>query len=130
MFKRIALAALLLITASIAAANAQGFLLGTVVGGALFGGSNQYGGGGTAILYTADEEVLKKTDPLTVRQVASRGCFNSAYERDNSKYTLGEIFALLTKERGQKERTILQIARVFDPSTTMCASIWFAYTEK
>ncbi len=112
------------------AANAQGFLFGLVVGGMLFGGSNQYAGGGAAILYSADEDVLKKIDPLSVRQVASRGCFNPAYATDNSQRTLGEIFARLTKERGQKERTILQIARVFDPSTIACASIWFAYIEK
>jgi hypothetical protein len=127
MFKRIALAVLLFATAPIAAANAQGFVVGMVVGGMMFGG-NTYSGAAATILYSANEETLKGVDPLEVRLVAFDGCFEGG-DRSAHK-SIGEMFASVTKKQADKKQTILQVARVFYPSAARCASIWFAYTEK
>ena len=112
-----------------AAANAQGFLLGMAVGGALFGGSSQYAGGGAMILYSADEEKLKATNPLDVRLASIYDCFRSDFKPNKSDKTLGELFGEVTAAFPKKERVILQIARVFQ-GMPACATIWFAYIEK
>ena len=112
------------------AANAQGFLFGLVVGGVLFGGSNQYAGGGATILYSADEEKLKAANPLDVRLASTRSCFHSDFTRNKTDRSLGELFGELTAGLPKKERVILQIARVFSAENPQCAAIWFAYIEK
>jgi len=109
-------------------ANAQGFLLGVLAGGMLFGGSTQYGAGGAAILYSASDEELKATDPLTVRMVSDRRCFDSS--RVKKRNSLGELFWEFTKDMPERKRTILQVARVFSPSSTWCASTWFTYIDE
>lgn len=112
------------------AANAQGFLFGLAVGGMLFGGSDQYAGGGATILYSADEEKLKGTNPLDVRMASTRSCFHGEFVRNKTGKTLGELFGEITGNLPKKERVILQIARIFDAKNAQCAAIWFAYTEK
>lgn len=125
------LSTLTALVAAPAVANAQGFIIGMVVGGMLFGGNTQHGSGGGTILYSADEEVLKATDPMSVRQAASTACFAPNYNRRNGPgVSLGEMFAEATEKLPKKERLVLQILRVFDPSNTPCGAIWFAYTEK
>ena len=115
---------------SIAQAQA-GFIFGMIIGGALFGGGAQ-GGGAATILYSADEDKLKATNPLDVRMAATRSCFNSSFQRDKTGKSLGELFGELTAGMPQpkKERVILQIARVFEGEYPQCAAIWFAYIEK
>lgn len=116
-------------------AQAQGFIMGMVVGGILFGGNTQYGSSGGMILYSADEKVLKEVDPVAVRQVSKKACFEGSgynYSRENSNKSLKELFEALMKTRASssREQTILQIVRVFDPGTPECAAIWFAYIDK
>lgn len=127
---KLMLATLAAISVAPAAANAQDFLLGLAAGGMLFGGNTQYGAGGATILYSANDDTLKATDPLSMRMAATRSCFHSDYSRNMTGRSLGELFAELTKDMIEKDRTILQIARVFDSGTLQCAAIWFAYIEK
>ena len=129
------LAMLAALVAAPAVANAQtSFLFGMLVGGTLFGNNNQYAGGGATILYSADEEKLKATNPLDVRLMATRSCFHSGFNWDKTNKSLGELFEELTtdlpKREKKKERVILQIARVFSAVDPQCAAIWFAYVEK
>ncbi|OGZ08916.1 MAG: hypothetical protein A3D67_01480 [Candidatus Lloydbacteria bacterium RIFCSPHIGHO2_02_FULL_51_22] len=113
------------------AVNAQGFLFGLVAGGMLFGGSNQYGAsGGATILYSADEEKLKATNPLDVRLASTHSCFHANFPRNKTDRSLGELFDELTAGLPKRKRVILQIARVFHSADPQCAAIWFAYIEK
>ncbi len=129
MFKNLVLTALL--ASAPVAANAQGFLGGLVIGGLLFGGgSDQSGGSAATILYSADAEVLMAVDPLEMRMASTRSCFNPYFKFDKTGKSLGELFTEVSEGLPVKERRILQIARVFDPSSPQCAAIWFAYTEE
>lgn len=127
--KRVVLATLLFVAAPIAAANAQGFLVGVVTGGMLFGG-NQYGSSAATVLYSATDDTLKETDPLSVRMAAIPGCFQTHYKGDKTGRSIGELFAELMDGTPRMERTILQVVRVFHTSETQCATIWYVYTEK
>lgn len=129
MFKRIALA-LLLLTAAPVVASAQGFVVGLMIGGAMFGGSNHYGGSAATILYSASDETLKQVDPMDIKLASSYSCFVPEYNADYSNLSLGEIFAKLMEKKVEQKRTVLQIARVFFPDKAYCASIWYAYVEK
>ena len=112
------------------AANAQaGFILGLGTG-LLLGGGDGHAGGGVTILYAAHEDTLKAIDPMAIRMVASNTCFSRGLSRDASHRTLGDMFEELLKGRDKKDRTVLQIARVFEPDNPRCASVWFAYVEK
>ena len=128
MFNKIVLFLLLFIAAPITA-NAQGFLFGVMTGAALFGGSDQYGGGGATVLYVAPKETLEKANPMTVRQVAKDSCFADGYSHNDSGKTLGEIFREATDGRTSVNVTILQIVRVFNPVNPACAVTYFVYTE-
>ncbi len=121
-----------LLVAPVVAHAQAGFLIGLAAGGLLFGGESQYGGGGATIMWSADAETLKKIDPLSVKLIASHGCFNNYYHGDTTTFTLGELFSKLLsgREYPNKDRTILQIVRVYNPSNAACASIWYAYIEK
>ncbi len=111
-----------------AAANAQGFLFGLVVGGMLFSGNTQYSGAGAIILYSANEEMLRSVPPLEVRLVAYDQCFTGGNDAANK--SIGEMFATLTKGRRDKKQTVLQVVRIFSPRDASCAVIWFAYIER
>lgn len=129
MFKRILLASILLVSTPVVA-SAQGFLLGMMAGGMLFGGDEVVTGGSAAILYSADEETLKTTDPLSVRMAATRTCFHPDFKWNAAGYTFGVLLEGVVKSDAKRERRILQIVRIFDAKDIQCAAIWFAYTEK
>ena len=109
-----------------AVAKAQGFLIGLVVGGTLFGGSSSPGG--AFLVWTADEDTLKKTPAGQVRFAVYRDCFSRGVG-DGAGKSLDEMFAHSTAKLPRKERTVLQIFRVFE-SLPNCAGIWFTYIEK
>lgn len=135
MFKRVALATLLLVSAPIVAANAQvSFAPATLFDMTESDGnqlqSHQSRDGGANILYSAKEDTLRATQPRDVRMAATHSCFNSDYRPDMMGKSLGEMFDELTARLPKRERVVLQIARVFYPNQPECAAIWFAYTEK
>jgi hypothetical protein len=130
MLKRIVLVFMLL-AAVPAAANAQGFLLGVIVGNTLSGGE-QYSVSGGSVLYTASQEVLKKVDPMKVR-IATSGPDNyqlSVWGTSRmGSSTLGDVFKNTVREDADRY-VVLQIVRVIGPSNGYTASLWFLYIEK
>ena len=89
--------------------------------------------GAATILYSADEGVLKATNPLDVKMAATRGLFSEGYSPSSTNTmgkSLGELFGEVTKNMSKKERTILQIVRVFGTQDQEFATIWFTDVEK
>lgn len=84
--------------------------------------------GNATILYSVDEEVLKATDPLSIRMAVNHSCLHDrGLGKGNS---LRELFEKITEGMPPKERVILQVALLFGEGDAVCAAFWFAYIEK
>ncbi len=119
------------------AANAQGFIVGMMVGGLMFGGSSssQYssGGEGTSIIYVMPRYAERIKDPLAVITMPE-GCM--LWHKD-----IREHFRLLrhtgdcntpspAKDWDSSKYEIVQVMRVSHQGRADYVLYWFAYTEK
>jgi hypothetical protein len=127
---RLLLAILLLICVQTAQAQA-GFIFGYAIGSS---GKSAMSSSDSSIMYIAPEDVMKTvTDMMLVRMVSATVCPNTDSTggvKKEASISFGEIFAKVTTKLPKKQRTILQITRVFYSSNNECATFWFNYIEK
>lgn len=128
----------IILTLAITPARAQtGLVVGAVLGYIVGSNSSTVQSdpsGLTSVLFAANAEVLSTIDPLAIRMVAGRSCFNQAANNWSST-PLRDLFATVTENVAAKDKILLKVVQIIDsarPDETYyrCGTLWFYFITK